>query len=793
MNTGLLGLLLQFIPPGLAAATLPGATAYPPELVQRLATALRNMGTDYRPRTEHLRPDGSPEFSNRLLLEASPYLLQHAHNPVNWYPWGTEAFAHARAEHKPVFLSIGYATCHWCHVMERESFENLEIAEYLNRHFIAIKVDRERRPDVDQNYMTAIQLIRGNGGWPSSSFLTPEGKPFYGGTYFPPKQFLDLLKQVSKAWTKDRDKLLEQADQLAAAVAKIDTVHGQASRIDDHILVQAATAILSGYDPLQGGFGQAPKFPQETLLNLLLEDARRDDDQETLKAALNTLDHIARGGIRDQIGGGFHRYATDPDWLVPHFEKMLYNQAELGRLYLHAWMLTGKSSYADVVRQTMDYVLRDMRSPQGTFYSALDADSEGQEGRYYLWTPDEIEAALPASDAQLATAFYGLDEGVNFEDHNILYRPQPLTAFAHQHGLSTDDLKQHLQTINQALLKVRQQRQAPLRDDKVITAWNGSLIATLAEAGDWLGEARYVQAAARAADTLWQHHRTADGHLWRNSLAGKADVPAVLSDFAALGGGLLALYDATGEEIWLQRAQSLADRMLDEFWDKEHGGLYSAAAENAGVALLSRPMEAADSALPSGNGLALTLLARLWHRTGKAVYQERAEALLAAFSANILQGPAAYATLLTGMAELRHGASGPYHYAARGAIRIRSRMNARDGFSIDLDIRPGWHINAHQPLDEDLIPTELFPDRSTLTLDEIDYPAAEQVKLRLSAQPLALYQGQVHIGGRMGTDTAPGAKPAPLRLRLQACSDRVCLAPEDIHLTPLPASITAKH
>jgi len=790
-NTGLLGLLLQFIPPGLAA-TPPGGTDYPQELSRRLDAALRDKGPDYRPRTEHLRPDGSPEFSNRLLLESSPYLLQHAHNPVDWYPWGAEAFARARAEGKPVFLSIGYSTCHWCHVMEKESFENLEIAAYLNRHFIAIKVDRERRPDVDANYMTAIQLIRGNGGWPASSFLTPEGKPFYGGTYYPPGQFLGLLKQISKAWTEDRDKLVEQADQLAAAVAEVNAAHGRASGIDDHVLSQAATAILSEYDPLQGGFGQAPKFPQESLLDLLLESARRDGDNEALDAALNTLRHIAAGGIHDQIGGGFHRYATDPDWLIPHFEKMLYNQAALGRLYLQAWSLTGKAGFVRVVRDTLDYVLRDMQAQEGAFYSASDADSEGREGRYYLWTLDEVGAALSGADADLAIAFYGLTRTGNFDGGNILYRPMGLEEFAHQHKLDPDQLQHRLTGINQALLKVRQRRQAPLRDDKIITAWNGAMIATLAEAGDWLGENAYIQAATRAADYLWQHHRDADGHLWRNTLAGQADVPAVLSDYAAFGGGLVALYDATGETIWLLRAEALADRMLTEFWDPEHGGLYSAAAENAGVALLSRPREAADNALPSGNGLALNLLARLWHRTGKTLYQERAEALLAAFSSNILRSPAAHATLLTGLAELRHGASGPDHYAARGAIRIRSRMDSGDGFGIDLDIRPGWHINANKPLDKDLIPTELLPDRTTLTLDEIDYPGAEQVKLRLSAQPLALYQGQVHIDGRVRTDGTPGTTPPQLRLRLQACSDRVCLAPEDVHLTPLPVS-SGKH
>ncbi|NIN31188.1 MAG: DUF255 domain-containing protein, partial [Hydrogenophaga sp.] len=406
-----------------AAGETPVKAPYPPALQTQLRAALAARGADYRPRTEHLLANGAPEFTNRLILQDSPYLLQHAHNPVDWYPWGEEAFARARRENKPVFLSIGYSTCHWCHVMERESFDSKAIARILNADFIAIKVDRERRPDVDASYMTAVTLLTGRGGWPLSAFLTPDGNLFFGGTYFPPDAFAEILSRVLELWQKNPALLFSESAKVAEAVASTMANRGTVKEVGASAIVAAVNATLERHDSLEGGFSEAPKFPSEPLLFLLLEHALRTGDEQALEAAETTLQAMARGGIYDQVGGGFHRYSIDPQWLVPHFEKMLYNQANLARLYTEAYRLTGHAGYQRIARQTLDYVLRDMTSPEGAFYSATDADSEGEEGAFFLWTPAQLRAVLGEQDAALAMALYGVSENGNFEGRSILHLP----------------------------------------------------------------------------------------------------------------------------------------------------------------------------------------------------------------------------------------------------------------------------------------------------------------------------------------------------------------------------------
>lgn len=423
-----LGLLLT-VPS--CAAEQPGAAVRPPELQRQLAAALAAKGPDYRPRTEHLLPDGRPRYINRLILEDSPYLLQHAHNPVDWFAWGEAAFEKARRENKPIFLSIGYSTCHWCHVMEVESFENPEIARLLNEHFVAIKVDRETRPDLDHIYMTAVQLLTGHGGWPMTTLLTPEGKVFYGGTYFRPDDLTRLLAQVERAWREQRQEIQATATQITQAVAASMAVVAGAAELKPELAAKTAHGLLQGHDELQGGFDHAPKFPNEPLLALWLDQARRGAEKTTpaILAALQTdLDAMAAGGIHDQAGGGFHRYATDNEWLVPHFEKMLYNQAQLARLYVGVFQLTGKADYARVARRALDFVLREMTAPQGGYYSALDADSAGGEGRYYLWTPAEVRKVLNANDATYSIRHYGLSESGNFEAATFSICPSPWSA-----------------------------------------------------------------------------------------------------------------------------------------------------------------------------------------------------------------------------------------------------------------------------------------------------------------------------------------------------------------------------
>jgi uncharacterized protein YyaL (SSP411 family) len=768
---------------------LPGAEAYPAELRGRLEAAVAAKGPDYVPRTEHLLPDGHARYINRLILEDSPYLLQHAHNPVNWYPWGEEAFAAARREHKPIFLSIGYSTCHWCHVMEKESFENLEIARYLNQHFIAIKVDRERRPDVDAAYMTAVMLTTGHGGWPMSSFLTPQGRPFFGGTYFPPGQFSTLLKNVNELWSTQRDYVLEQAQKIAAAVERVHATHRAARALDAGVAKDALEKIISQRDEVQGGFGTAPKFPQEPRLLLLLQRALGDGDAQARETALEALQAMARGGIYDQVGGGFHRYATTPDWLVPHFEKMLYNQAQLARAYLWAYRLTHGPLYARIARQTLDYVLRDMAAPGGGFYSATDADSAGEEGAFFLWTPEALRAALDPQDVALAQDLYGVTEQGNFEGRNILHLPLSLDAYARAHRMPLAQLLERVERIRERLYQARERRVHPGRDEKIITAWNGMMVTALAQAAEILDQPRYLEAARRTAEFLWTQARRPGGGLWRVSLHGHGAVDATLSDYAQLAEGLVALFDASSTPLWLDRARILTDEMIRRFRDPDQGGFYMNEA-SASKRLFTRPKRAQDAAVPSGNSVALRVLAQLAARTGEPRYLDEADALAGAFASKVRAYPASYPYLLMAAAELRHGEAGPREYGARGVVRAQARYTARDDATgqvrVDVSIREGWHINAHEPLQEDLIPTQLGVDPSSpWEGGAVDYPTPLEKRLAFLDQSLALYEGEITLllplrrpqGSQVEADSV-----IPLRLRLQACSDKVCLAPQDLRL-----------
>ncbi len=432
--------------PTVPAQHPPGATPYSETLRAKLSDALAARGEGYQPRTHHLSAGGQPHYTNRLILEDSPYLLQHAHNPVDWYPWGTEAFERAKAEDKPIFLSIGYSTCHWCHVMERESFEDLEVARLMNRYFVCVKVDRERRPDVDDFYMTAVQVLGQRGGWPMSSFLTPDGEPFFGATYFPPDRFADLLERVHAAWADQRGQLVSQARQVTERVRRVTAARGTAQELEVEVFARAVGDLQQSHDERLGGFGGAPKFPHEPELLFLLARSLRHGDREALAIAETSLDAMARGGIYDQVGGGFHRYSVDARWLVPHFEKMLYNQAHLARAYAAVYRLTVEPFHARVARQTLDYFLREMTDPEGGFYSATDADSSGGEGEFFIWTPDELRAALPAEDAELAIALWGVTAAGNFEGKNILHLPRGFDAFAAAEGLELDALLRALHT-----------------------------------------------------------------------------------------------------------------------------------------------------------------------------------------------------------------------------------------------------------------------------------------------------------------------------------------------------------
>jgi hypothetical protein len=588
---------------------------------------------------------------NRLADQTSPYLLQHAGNPVDWYPWGSEALERARAEDRPIFLSIGYSACHWCHVMEHESFEDAEIARLLNEHFVCIKVDREERPDLDQIYMNAVQLMTGRGGWPMSVFLTPSLKPFYGGTYWPPTArggmpgFNQVLAAVTDAWQHRRAAANDQADALAEHLSSVAAPPVEPGELDAELLHLAAGAIGRAFDATHGGFGSAPKFPHPMDLRLLAHVWYRTRDDNLLRIITLTLDKMAGGGIYDQLGGGFHRYSVDERWLVPHFEKMLYDNALLVPCYLDAYLITGNADYARVARETCDYVLREMTDPQGGFYSTQDADSEGEEGKFFLWSPDEVEAVLGPDAAKTFNYVYDVTPEGNFEHgRSILNRPKTLAQCVQILKCDLADLERELGESRAKLLAVREHRVHPGLDDKVLVAWNGLMIEALVLAGGALDEPRYPAAAARAADFIWSQMRRPDGRLLHSWRDGSAKLDAYLDDYACLANALVSLYEADFDERWIDAAIELADFMLRLFDDPQRGGFFFTASDHE--TLITRPKDLYDNAVPSGNSMAALALLRLGKLTGRSDFLSAAERTLRAGVPLMQQAPLATGQLL---------------------------------------------------------------------------------------------------------------------------------------------------
>ncbi|HLK11465.1 MAG TPA: thioredoxin domain-containing protein [Candidatus Binatia bacterium] len=629
-----------------AVETLPGAAPFDPPLARALATALAARGPGYRPRTRHLRPDGSPRWTNRLILESSPYLIEHAHNPVDWYPWGDEAFARAVAEGKPVLLSVGYATCHWCHVMEEESFEDEAIATYLNEHYVSIKVDREVRPDVDDAYMRAVELLTGGGGWPMTVWLTPGREPFYGGTYFPPKRFRVLLERLRAAFDAEPAAVAAQASAVAARVRGI--AEPPAPGLPEAgLLRRAVDAFAADFDAVHGGFGGAPKFPSPPELDLLLRYHRHTGAPHALEMATVTLEHMAAGGIHDQLGGGFHRYATDDAWLLPHFEKTLPDNAQLAMVYLAAAQATGRTDLAAVARDALDWIARDLAAPDGGFYGATDADSAGGEGAYYLWTPSEIRAALPDPvQATAAVTWYAVTEAGDFHGRNVLHTPEPLPAVAARLGLDPPRLLGLLGAARTRLLAARRARAAPAVDAKVLAGWNGLAIAAFARAGAAFGEPAYVDRARAAARFVLDRMRRGD-RLARVWAAGAPRGDAFLDDYAYVIGGLLDLYEATFDLHWLRAALALERVLERDFMDPARGAFFQTAAEHETP--LARLEAGVDGALPSGNAAAALDLLRLAELTGDDTLRARADAVLRAFAPVARRAPMAAPALLAAL------------------------------------------------------------------------------------------------------------------------------------------------
>ncbi len=590
---------------------------------------------------------------NRLENETSPYLLQHKDNPVDWYPWGDEAFEKARAEDKPVLLSVGYSACHWCHVMERESFENEETAKLMNQGFVSIKVDREERPDVDSIYMAATQAMTRHGGWPMTVFMTPDGAPFYAGTYFPPvpsrgmPAFGQILESLSDAYKNRRDEVLKSAEGVREYLQSSSNVSIPQTGLSEKLLDDAANALVGQVDNRFGGFGGAPKFPQTMNLEVLLRHHARTGDRATLSGIELTLRSMANGGIYDQLGGGFARYSVDEYWLVPHFEKMLYDNALLARLYLEAYEATGDEFYRRIAAETLDYLLRDMTSPEGGFYSAEDADSEGEEGKFYVWTPGEIEAALEPEEARLALRFWDVTERGNFEGTNILNVPRPPEAVAREFELSPEDLGERIEGIKAKLYAVRENRVRPGRDDKVLAAWNGLALRAFALAARVLPEREDYREAARKNAGFLLEKMKEDGRLHRSFKDGRARFNGYLEDYACVADGLVSLYEATFERRWIEEARTLADAMLELFWDVDKGVFYDTPSDHE--ELVTRPRDVYDSAAPSGNSVAVEVLLRLSVVLEREDYRERAGAILENLSGGMAQIPSAFGRLLSAL------------------------------------------------------------------------------------------------------------------------------------------------
>ncbi len=584
--------------------------------------------------TDHAHP--ADHKTNRLAAETSPYLLQHAANPVDWYPWGPEALARSKAENKPIFLSVGYSACHWCHVMERESFEVPAIAAVMNDHFINIKVDREERPDIDQIYMSAVQAMTGQGGWPMSVFLTPDLKPFFGGTYYPPEDrrgmpgFPRVLLSVHRAWVERRDEILASAGQMVEQLQAMASMPTSAGELEVGLLDTAARALARAFEPLHGGFGSAPKFPHPMDLRVLIRQHARTGDEHALHMVKHTLDKMSRGGIYDHLAGGFARYSTDDRWLAPHFEKMLYDNALLSTTYLEAYQLTGEPEFARVARETMDYILLRMTAPEGGFYATEDADSEGVEGKYYVWSLAEVESILGEEHAKAFTYCYDVSKHGNWEESNILNLIKPLSQAAKMLGCDESELRHSLAEDRAKLLEVREGRIPPGKDTKVLTSWNGLMIAPLAEGARILGDDRYLDAARKAAGFVLDTLRTADGKLLHSYKDGQAKFNAYLDDYANLIDGLTRLYEVTGEPRWLEGALSLSDVMISEFLATDGGFFYTGKSHEA---LVVRQKDTFDNATPSGNAMAATALLRLGALTGRedlfAIGQETLQAVKA--------------------------------------------------------------------------------------------------------------------------------------------------------------------
>lgn len=774
-------------------------------LEQQLRAAETRKAGQYDKRTEHLADDGSAVFINRLILEDSPYLLQHAHNPVNWYPWGTEAFEAARADNKPVFLSIGYSTCHWCHVMEVESFDNVQIGQVLNEHFISIKMDREQYPDIDEIYMTGVQLMTGHGGWPMSNFLLPDGRPFFGATYFPLDQFMQLLQQISTAWKEKYSELETSAASIHQAIGRILNSDSPSQSLDSNIFQSSVQALCEREDRSLGGLAGAPKFPQEPILLFMLEQALSERDESAFAFLERALDAMGRGGICDQVGGGFHRYSVDEHWLVPHFEKMLYNQSQLGLLYTEACRVSGSESHRRTVRRTLDYVLAEMQLDCGGFYSATDADSEGAEGTFFLWTPEQIRQVLDEEAANLIIDVFNVSRTGNFEGSNILHLSADLASLQQQHGA---DVIERIDRALRGLYREREKRIHPLRDDKLIVAWSAAMATTLAHAGQSLGETRWLDAAEKAVQLMLDRCLADNGSLYRIYLNGEVSVPGQLEDYANLIQSLLMLYRIGNEAVYLQSAQQLMQTVIAEFHDSKTGLFYLGPAQQSGPKLV-RSTNASDGATVSA---VATLMENLWWLESLSLrlsdpsearqYRSLREQCLTALAAEVNSNPLSNTSLMRAFKLDLQGSRGPIQFAAQGMIRVQAskQLSATKAGSesttgkvrLAIHCSDNWHLVAPdggsesgEPSPLAAISVSMMEQEKVWQIEAVKFPqATDNLKVPGATEAVPIYSGQFDIEVTLvkTTDADALSGCVSLSLDLQACSESECLLPETLRL-----------
>lgn len=764
----------------------------------------------------------SSTHTNRLAQETSPYLLQHARNPVDWYPWGEEAFEAARTQNKPIFLSIGYSTCYWCHVMERESFENEDIAALMNEHFICVKVDREERPDVDDIYMTAVQLMTGRGGWPMSVFLLPDTlEPFYGGTYFPPQDnpqmgtpgFPTLLTTMDQYWKTQEPSLREQGGKLAQSIREQMNGSKDAQPIGKEQVDAALAQMLANYDREDAGFSKgAPKFPMPVNLEFLQEAGW--SSRPVRDAFKHTLDRMAMGGMYDQIGGGFHRYSVDGQWLVPHFEKMLYDNAMLASVYAQAAEDTGDPYYAEIATEILDYVLREMTAGSGSFYSAQDAESNAREGDSYLWTPDEIRAALTEAgmeeDVEFTLELYGLNEGTNFRDphhpadapRNVLRLAERPEKIAVRFDLTGRDAQERIERINETLLLVRDKRDQPGTDDKILAGWNGLMIGGMADGGRLLEDSRYTEAARRAAADVMKTMWSKSGGLLRTKRDGTARIPAFLEDYAYMIRGLLRLEKATGDPIYLDQAVQLAAQARDRFWDAERGGWYDTLDGQSDLFVRGRSFY--DGAVPSANGVMINEMISLHERTGRDSYLDDASMAMAVVSPDMVRAPRSAIHSVKGLHRMLKNHPGRVAMGGGAASAVKMKKSASNhrvsmGISdrqvrlgpgesttvtLTLQIDSGWHINSPIQTDQFVVPLSIATLSNGFQISAA-FPPGEP--FTGPDGPVNVYSHTVEIPVTV-TRVGDLGRSGQASITWQACNSQNCLMPVTV---PLPLKVLA--